>query len=474
MQYLYKSLLSAWLVLFLFETGASQTPPSFNRDSALNRALKTMRLSLGTRSLSAAIHFSDNTQWSIADGISSQFPLDYASPDHSYAIGSITKTITAACILQLADEGKLNLGDSLHQWLPSFPNVNPNITIRQLLRHQSGLYDVITNPAYDAATKAKLDSVWSLANLVRDYTKPPLFAPGASWSYSNTNYALLGLIVEAATGKTYYEEYERRFFTPLNLPSLALPPYDPFPTKVAHLWTDGNGDGITEDQHAFFSKWRSFTTSAGPIGGYYGTAKDIAKWNHAFLRGDLHSEDIMKEAKTTVATTMPVSGRYGLGIMERKFFGLTAYGHGGDIGYSSITYYFPSKDISIAVLNNDATKISWDLAPVVQALLKVYNDYQASVSTIPVPTVETLQAQAFPNPFTNEVNISLSLPETAGTVVIELTNVVGAAVARTDAGRLSSGPQTIRLDALDALPTGLYFANIWLDGAMVGAVKVVK
>ena len=473
MKRLYQPLFLVCAILFGLEKSTAQGIPA-KLETELNKTLKTMRLTVGARSLSAAIQFSDNATWSSADGVSSQSPLDYASPDHSYAIGSITKSITDACVLQLADEGKLTLGDSLHKWLPAFPYVNPNITIRQLLRHQSGLFDVITNPAFDAASKVKLDSIWSLSNLVRDYIKAPLFAPGASWSYSNTNYALLGLIVEAATGNTYHEEYKRRFFDPLNLGSLVIPPYDPYPSKVAHVWLDGNGDGITEDFHFFFSKWRSFSTAAGPIGAYYATAKDVAVWNRAFLRGDLHSPATLDEAKTTVATTMPASGRYGLGIMERKFFGLVAYGHGGDIGYSGITYYFPAKDISITVLNNDGLIRSWDLAPIIQALLKVYLDYQTAVSTTQAYTAETLKAKAYPNPFSDDLTVSAVLPDEAATIAVVLTNAVGATVAQTHAVRLPSGPQNIPIAALGQLPRGVYFANILIDGAMAGTVQVVK
>lgn len=432
-----------------------------------------MRLSLGTRSLSAAIHFKDGSKWALAEGISSNTPYDPATPAHHYCIGSVTKSITAACVLQLADEGKLDLDARVGDLLPAFPHVNPNITVRQLLRHQSGLYDVITNPAYDQASKSRLDSIWSLSNLVRDYIKAPLFAPGTNWSYSNTNYALLGLIVEAVTGKPYYEEYERRFFTPLNTATIVLPPYDPYPAKVAHLWTDTNGDGVTEDLHSFFSRWRSFQTSAGPIGAYYATAGDVATWMRAFLRGDLHTEAILNEAKTTVATTMPASGRYGLGIMERKFLGLTAYGHGGDIGYSAISYYFPAKDIGISVLNNDATKISWDLAPVIQALLKAYLDYE-TLTAAQSPGLETFGAKIAPNPFSEQLALSLSLPDANTDAQVVLLDALGSTVARTETLRLPAGTHQIPLSDLGHLPRGLYWAQVWIDGVRQGTIKVVK
>ena len=460
------------LILSLSTLRAQSVPPALAAQFEIT--LKAQRNVLGVKSLSAAVQLSNDSVWAGAFGISSTFPLDSVTPNHAYAIGSITKTITAACILQLADEGVLKLDDSVAQWLPSIPYVNPKITIRQLLRHQSGLYDVITNPAYDPATKVNLDSIWTLSNLVNDYMNPPLFAPGTSWSYSNTNYALLGMIVEAATGNSYRTEYKNRFFNALPLNSLALTPFDPAPDDVAHLWIYNASTGAYTDAHSFFSNWHSFTSSAGPIGGYYGTARDIAVWNRAFGRGDLHSPAILAEAKTTVATPNPASGRYGLGLMQRKFLGWEAYGHGGDIGYSSITYYFPEKDISITVLNNDQKRNSWALAPVVQALLKNYLDYQASVGTESPLGVEALNARVYPNPFTDALEISVDLPNDVDALQLRLTDALGREISHTEAGSFAEGTQILRLNQLGKLPSGLYFAQIVVNGKTLQTLKVSK
>jgi D-alanyl-D-alanine carboxypeptidase len=460
--------------LFAFQSNplAQGVPPAL--EAAFNLTLKAQRNALGVKSLSAAVQLSNDSVWAGAYGISSTFPQDSVTPEHAYAIGSITKTITAACILQLADEGVLQLDDSLHEWLPSFPFVDSNITIRQLLRHQSGLYDVITNPAYDAATKINLDSVWSLYNLVNDYINPPLFAPGTGWSYSNTNYALLGMIVEAATGNSYRTEYTNRFFAPLQLNDLVLSPYDGLPDDIAHLWTYNPANGSSADAHYFFSNWNSFFTSAGPIGGYFGTARDIAVWNRAFLRGDLHSPAILAEAKTSVPTPNPANGRYGLGIMQRKFLNWEAFGHGGDIGYSSITYYFPEKDISITVLNNDQKKNSWALAPVVQALLKNYLDYQASVATQSPLGIEALNASVYPNPFHDAVLVSVNLPADVQDVQVILTDAAGRELTQHKAGYRAAGSQQFTLDQLQNLPSGAYFIQIVLDGSTVKTLKTMR
>jgi D-alanyl-D-alanine carboxypeptidase len=451
---------------------AQTVPPKL--DAMLTRALDSVRKVLTVKSLSGSLQLPNNAVWTSASGISSNTPFEPATAAHAYCIGSVTKSITGACILQLVDEGKLKLDDKVQSWLGVIPFVDSSITIRQLLNHQSGLYDVITDKDYQKASQSKTDSTWSLSNLVRDYIKAPLFLPGTGWSYSNTNYAMLGMIIEKATGKTYYEEFRRRFFTPLNLKSLSLPPFDPKPSKIAHPWIDLNGDGFTDDFHNTFSKWRSFHTSAGPIGGYFANAADMSVWMKAFMSGKLHTPATMTEAKKTVNTTFGNGTRCGLGLNERKLQGLTAIGHGGDIIYSAGSYYFPAKDISITVLNNDALKNSWQLDGAILALLKAYMDYEKGVSSTNDLNGNILAATAFPNPFTDELNITITLPGNVGRAQVQLTNIMGQNCWNKTIERPMEGEQTIALSGLASQSSGTYLAHILLDGQRVWSGKVVK
>lgn len=472
-----KNFKTAYSVLFLFlflgKSTAQNIDPQL--DFLLSETLDSMKKVLGVKSLGAAMQFPDDQVWARSVGISEEDPDTVeVSPDHRYCIGSITKTITSACVLQLADEGILNLDDSLHEWLDTFPFVNPNITIRQLLRHQSGLYDVITNPAYNTANNAQLDSVWSLKNLIKDYIKAPLFAPGAGWSYSNTNYVLLGLIIEKATGSNYFSEYRSRFFTPLGLGSFALMPYDPTPEPRAHVWLNLGGPAL-EDADWFFSNWTSFFTSAGPAGGYFATPTDVAKWTRAFMSGKLHTPGMMAQAKTVVtAPGLPNGTKYGLGLMSRKMLGLDALGHGGDIGYSSFALYFPQKDVSIAVLNNDQKKTSWMLQPVIQALLKTCMDYQMSVAVSNPLKVNELEINFSPNPFSEKLDVSLVLPQKSASVEVVLTNLMGQKMAAISVENLPEGRQFLEIPNLGNLPSGVYFAQIFVENRLVGSSKILK
>jgi CubicO group peptidase (beta-lactamase class C family) len=255
---------------------------------------------------------------------------------------------------------------------------------------------------------------------------------------------------------------------------MALVPFDPIPVPRAHVWLNGGG-GTLADADWFFSEWISFFTSAGPAGGYFATPTDVAKWIKAFMSGQLHSPDIMAQAKTVVtATGLPGGTKYGLGLMERTLLGQKGYGHGGDIGYSSFSLYFPGKDVSIAVLNNDQTKTSWTLVPVIQALLKVCIDYEMSVPTTNPYENTDFEVLVSPNPFSENLKVSFNLPTAVAESQLVLSNSLGQTVHQKTVQNLNEGKQNLSMDQLDALPQGVYFLSLVLDGTLCKTFRVVK
>ncbi len=445
-------------------------------DSLLTRTLDSMRTVLNNKSLSAAIQLPNEAIWSAAKGISSSSPQVKVTPNSTYLIGSVTKTITSACVLQLADEKVLHLDDSLFMWLDTFQYINPNITIRQLLRHQSGIYDVLQNPKNQPALLANQDSVWAVKDLIKTFIKAPTFDAGQGWEYSNTNYFLLGMIIEKATGQPFYKELRKRFFTPLELKSVTIPAFEAAPKNVAHVWLDITGDGITDDANAFYQGWISLNATAGAAGGYYATASDLTKWTRLYQRGNLLSPKTMDEARVTVVGTgLPSGTKYGLGLMERKFVGFKAYGHGGDLSYSASSWYFPTKDISITVLNNDSKFTSWALLPVVTELLKTYNKNEALVTAtteLEAPT-SSLDVRLAPNPFDAQLAVSMRVPENVSKAAFVFTNAMGQSLLNIEK-QTNEGEQTFFLENIRTLPNGLYFMNVWLEGKLVKTVKVIK
>src|SRR5262249_41957723 len=156
----------------------------------------------GFQGCSAAVDLPGQPTWLGTSGSSyAGVPI---TSDLLFAIGSNTKTFTAALVLQLVDRGLLSLDAPLSSLLPQHTNVNPRITVRQLLDHTSGLFDYMNDDAAQvfAAITADRSRIWTPEEILSTFFGPPHFAPGASWRYSNTNFLIAGMIDEAVIGST--------------------------------------------------------------------------------------------------------------------------------------------------------------------------------------------------------------------------------------------------------------------------------
>lgn len=468
-----KRLFTCLAFLFYTTFGISQTIP-VGLDTLLDRTLDSMRTVLNVKSLSAAIQRPDNAVWASATGISSLNPTVNVTPGHVYLIGSVTKTITSACILQLAEEQLLSLDDSLYEWLDTIPYINPNITIRQLLRHQSGIYDVLSNPAANNAMIQNQGFVWDAEDFINAFIQPQDFPAGTSWEYSNTNYFLLGMIIEKVTGNPYYTELRNRFFTPLALNTFAIPAYELMTSPVAHVWLDITGDNITDDAHFFYINYLALNSVAGAAGGYYATAADLTMWTRTYQRGDLLMPDLLEQARMTVPSPGLPGTTYGLGLMKKSFLGYTGYGHGGDLAYAASSWYFPDKDISITVMTNDSKNNSWTLAPVVSALLKTYCDWEMMATPTEELTATDESISVFPNPFDQQLTINMCLAAPVKTLKLVMTDVAGRTISQFESHNLPSGQVSIPMDCPQNLASGVYLISASLDEISTRTMRVVK
>jgi CubicO group peptidase (beta-lactamase class C family) len=458
------------LTLLFSTRGTAQIPAQL--DTILTRTLDSMRTLLGIKSMSAAMQFPNYT-WASASGNSQNVPNILAKPNMSYLIGSTTKTIVSACILQIADEGKLSLNDSIYKYVDSIPNINPNITIRQLLQHKTGVFDVLLNPAWNQASTSNQTKIWDAEELLRTFNLPPNAAPGGPWDYSNPNYFLLGMIIKKVSGKPFHEELRARFFDPLGLSSFAIPAFEPIAGPVAHVWLDLNGDGVTEDAHNFYMNWKALNSAAGAAGGYFATATDVAKWMRTYMRGDLLSPDMLAQAKTTVSAPGSPGGAYGLGLMRHTIQGLQCFGHGGDLVYTCNAWYFPMKDMSIAVQGNDQKYDSWKLFPAINALIKACKAWDATTATSAL-TAPTFQVEAFPNPFTNEIQLRVETSQTTDQLRVELLDILGRSLKEIRVEHMPVGETYYKFEDMDQIPNGIYFIRLVGNGAEMKTVAVSK
>ncbi len=293
-------------------------------------------------------------------------------PEGAFRIGSITKMFTATVIVQLAEEGVLTLDDPLALWLPEVADQLPNgdqITLRHLLTHTSGLFNVVEHESYWADLFAGMEinedtGAVTLACVQRDphdtltryvYGKDANFEPGARWSYSNTNYTLLGMVIEAAADMPLAEAYRTRIYEPLGMTSTFLDCYEEPLIDVVHGYS-GIGDELADVTELHESVGWS-------AGGLVSTASDLI----AFARG-LFGGALFDDPESLVAMTTPAPGStYGLGITLQNEY----MGHAGYIaGFRSVLNYAPEFDtVVVMVYNHDSADPEQDLADMLNPLL---------------------------------------------------------------------------------------------------------
>ena len=281
----------------------------------------------------------------LADGYAQLATKTRMTANTRFRIGSVTKTFVATVALQLVGEGKLSLDDTVEDWLPGLVPNGRNITVRELLNHTSGLAE-FTSPALEAKIVRNPTKPWSPQQLIALSTaQMPNFAPGARnhWAYSNTNYVLVGLIIEKATGRTLRKELQRRIFTPLALTKTTFDSEPVIKGPHAHGYAI-LGNGQVQDVNVVTPTW------AWAAGAIVSTVDDLARFERALLRGRLLRPAQLHAMQTTVA--MGPADRYGLGLWKTETLSSSpgfrlpcraVWGHNGDFpGYT--TDAFSSKD----------------------------------------------------------------------------------------------------------------------------------
>ncbi|HDR7446857.1 MULTISPECIES: serine hydrolase domain-containing protein [Bacillus] len=251
--------------------------------------------------------------------------------DYRFRIGSVTKTFTATTVLQLVGENRVQLDDSIEKWLPGLIQGNGydgnQITIRQLLNHTSGIAEYLKSKDADIMNSKKTYTAEEIVKI--GLSLPPDFSPGKGWSYSNTGYVILGMLIEKITGNSYAEEIEKRIIEPLDLSNTFLPGNSPVIPGKNHARGYVKTEGTSELKDITYYN-PSLANSAGDM---ISNADDLNKFFSSLLSGKLLKERELKELLTTV----PVEGKavgdgYGLGIYETKLpNGVSVWGHGGGI-----------------------------------------------------------------------------------------------------------------------------------------------
>ncbi|MBV6622956.1 MAG: serine hydrolase [Rivularia sp. (in: Bacteria)] len=306
--------------------------------------------------------------WYGASGVSNLETEKSMNPDDLFKIGSVSKTFTGATIFKLVEAQKLSLQDTLDKWLPDSTIANisnaKEITVEQLLNHTSGIFSYTSNPQFaidELAVFNGADIDRSREAILENYVsgEDAYFAPGESFFYSNTNYLLLGMLIEAATGNSYQDEVNRLILEPLGLDNTYFVgddiPDERFVRGYGDLiGEDGSlgADGIYEDTRDSFSSLASTLSD----GGIVSNSKDVARFSDALFSGKLlkpESINNMLSWSSIDEGEVEVGSQYGNGVYEEPTPWGENWGHdGGTFGYISKMRYFPESDTTITVFVN--------------------------------------------------------------------------------------------------------------------------
>jgi D-alanyl-D-alanine carboxypeptidase len=310
-----------------------------------------------------ALERRDGEEWHAASGVADLATQEPISARDRYRIGSITKGFVSTVALQLVGERRLSLDDTVEQWLPGVVPNGAAITVRELMNHTSGIYDYVDAPFYLGLLRDPLKT-WQPLELVRlAVAHPPVFAPGTSWSYSNTNYIVLGLIVAAVQKRpaalqmaSPAIEVYRRIVGPLGLRHTSFPLTDPDirgPHAHGYVIDPPPEWGLP----AILDTTRINPSMAWTAGAIVSTLDDVADFHRALFAGRLLDPAQQQALETTVAVAPDVG--YGLGVLKLQTPCGTAWGHDGGMP-SAVNISLTSPDGSrqaALMVNRDAN--SW-------------------------------------------------------------------------------------------------------------------
>ena len=258
------------------------------------------------------------------------------TPEAKFRLGSLTKQFTATLVLLLQQDGKLNVNDPVSKYLPDAPKTWEKITLANLLGHTSGIPNFTSFKEFGAWSMSAHTPEEEIA-FFRD--KPLDFEPGSKFAYSNSNFIVLGVVIEKVSGKKYGDLLRERIFDPLGMKDTGLDNDELVLPKRAEGYRPGPHGVEVARSESMTIPW-----SAGAL---YSTTGDLLKWEHGLFGGKVLNPDSLKQMTT------PGKGDYGFGVFIQTKDGVRVVSHGGGIeGFNTQLEYAPEKQIAVVVLSN--------------------------------------------------------------------------------------------------------------------------
>jgi CubicO group peptidase (beta-lactamase class C family) len=439
-------------------------------------------------------------------------------------IYSVTKTFTAVLVLELANDGVFSLEDPISKYLPLMnlynPNLDPSVTIRQLLAHESGYSDWEENMQLQIAIAFDPTKKWTPYELIAFTNQDN--PPGTVRRYSHNNYVFLGAIIEAATGRPVEELYRERFFEPLGLSSMYFAGREPIGNRGTLAAPHDNISPFNQiflitGQPTFPNAYTNISrfpfTAIESLdftgGGIISNAADLAKWGNALFTGKATSKSVLDMMLNSIYPIPDEFGnKLGYGLKNTPFISgdYDFIGHNGSApGYRSAMFFQPEKKLTLVVLTNFAGVSPYDIAKALYEALPDFTggnenrkeakiilcfkgkDHTVARPAAPVfikkgadlggcegteskkekksfsksqnPLKENSALKVFPNPSKSKITFSFKVEE-SGMVNISLFDLSGRLVAKLYNGNLEKGTvKQVQFDAV-SLPAGIYIGRM--------------
>lgn len=368
------------LIISTVFTGCKKDGLSRNQQKKINAALEKLACENDLPGINFSVIINDGKQENFSYGYADLEKKEKLNEKHVLFTGSIGKTFAASMIYKLFSEGRLGLKDKFIEffpnveWLKEIPNIE-EITIEMLLQHTSGLPRYVMNPGVWDSLATNPNKVWSYHDRLELIVGEPAdHAPGKGWAYSDTNYILLGMLIEKLNREPYYDQLVAKILKPYEL-------YETHPAIVRNLYNLACGysklDSLfkmpyktVSDGFYAFNPQLEWTG-----GGIASTTSDLAKWAKIYYTSELIPEYFRQQIITPNANGRNVfpSTDYGIGSFIFHTKSGTAYGHTGFIpGYVSIFAYYPDLQIAVALqINCDYAKEKLSLQDYLDTLIPI-------------------------------------------------------------------------------------------------------
>lgn len=324
----------------------------------------------GNIGLQATVILPDGTQWNGVSGYANDSKACSLTLVHNLYVGSITKTFTASLVMEQIEAGRIHLDEPISAWIQH--SDGDRITVEMLMRHTSGIRSYTEDTSFLLAYFGRPQKQWSpeeLFAVIKD--KPLKFEPGIFHEYSNSNYLILGMILENATGKSYGELLNNAA-AQMGLDRIYYPAF-----SSSLILANGYDETIFNLGKRNLTAFRtSMETGAYSAGGIAGSSHDVAMYFHTLFGSEWLADETIAQMMSTIEASdedVPLQQGYGLGVRNLLIDGESLFGHTGTIpGYSGIAMHNPSKGYTIVVLSNVSTIKQTDVYAGLQKALLEY------------------------------------------------------------------------------------------------------